>query len=73
MSVVTKTSGRTISGRCSLFVCRCCRTKYGWQHQPWCDKAALTRPACADCRYYRMRDRACIHPAKKYERGDDAE
>ncbi len=41
-----------IRGSCSLFACRCCRTKYGWEHQPWCTHDTLTEPTCDDCRYY---------------------
>lgn len=34
----------TIRGSCSRFVCRYCRTKYGWQHQDWCDYFGRTDP-----------------------------
>ena len=58
-------SENAIRGSCSLFVCRCCRTKYGWEHQEWCDLSALTQPSCKECRYFRERDGECVHPAKK--------
>ncbi len=52
-----------IRGSCSLFACRCCRTKYGWKHQPWCGLKLLTQPSCKDCRYFREQDSECTHPA----------
>ena len=52
-----------IRGSCELFVCRCCRTKYGWAHQVWCDTPDLLEPGCGDCRYFDAHGRECIHPA----------
>lgn len=54
-----------IRGSCSLFVCRLCRTKFGWEHQEWCDNYSLTEPACRDCRYNSARSGKCLHPIKK--------
>lgn len=68
-----------IRGNCSLFVCSCCRTKYGWEHQVWCEHYAVTVPSCRDCRYYRQQDGVCEHLAKKlrketlaYEKAQDS-
>ena len=63
----TMQSDHIIRGSCSLFVCRCCRTKYGWEHQDWCDAALLTEPTCKDCRYYSKKRDECIHPIHKRE------
>lgn len=57
-----------IRGSCPLFVCRSCRTKYGWAHQPWCDMCTLTLPTCEDCRYFSQHDNDCTHPAKKFRK-----
>lgn len=65
------TSEYTIRGSCSLFVCRCCRTKYGWEHQEWCDRYSVTEPTCRDCRYYSEQEHDCIHPALKKERKEE--
>ena len=64
-----KTSDHTIRGSCSLFVCRCCRTKFGWKHQDWCEIGFATEPVCTDCRYFNERCQKCVHPIKKSERG----
>lgn len=66
----TKQSEYVIRGRCSLFVCRCCRTKYGWEHQVWCDTPELLEPVCTDCYYYNARRKHCAHPAHKMKRRD---
>ncbi len=58
-----------IRGNCSCFVCRCCLTKYGWEHQSWCEVYSLTQPTCRDCRYYSERRSRCEHPVLKKERG----
>ena len=55
----------TIRGSCPLFVCRYCMTKYGWEHQEWCDYYTLTKPSCSDCRYYDPRAEECDHPSMK--------
>ena len=44
-------SENIIRGSCPDFVCRCCRTKYGWAHQIWCDEKTLLEPGCKDCQY----------------------
>ncbi len=62
-------SGNTIRGSCSLFACRCCRTKYGWAHRDWCEISASTSPGCADCRYFNRKEGECRHPALKKEKG----
>lgn len=59
-----------IRGSCLFFVCRCCRTKYGWAHQKWCDIGAVTEPGCKDCRYYSARADACRHPVHKQRKGE---
>lgn len=64
------TANEIISGNCSLFACRCCRTKYGWNHQKWCALSLVTHPACTECKYFRERDRECIHPAKKIRKDE---
>ena len=61
-----------IHGDCSLFACRCCRTKYGWTHQAWCENCLLTVPACMDCHYYHCLSGLCTHPALKRIRKEDA-
>lgn len=53
-----------IGGKCSMFACRICRTKYGWQHQPWCEAIHITAPVCADCCYLAANGE-CIHPLSK--------
>ena len=60
-----------IRGGCSFFACRCCRTKYGWEHQAWCEVFYLTEPDCADCYYYRQGMGSCVHPALKNVREED--
>lgn len=54
-----------IRGSCTDFVCRCCRTKYGWEHQIWCDYPELIEPVCDDCAYYNAKRDRCNHPTKK--------
>ena len=54
-----------IRGDCSYFVCCCCRTKFGWEHQEWCESRLLSEPSCEDCRYYSAGRGGCLHPAKK--------
>ncbi len=58
-------SDNIIRGNCSLFVCKICRTKYGWEHQKWCEYYSLTLPSCKDCRYFSENESECIHPTKK--------
>lgn len=60
----------TIRGRCSLFLCRDCRTKYGWEHQLWCPLRFVTQPSCKDCRYYWEQNGECTHPSKKQGKGE---
>ena len=55
----------TIRGSCSRFVCSCCRTKFGWEHQPWCDLYEMTEPTCTECRYHSKSTGECLHPALK--------
>ena len=57
-----------IHGSCSRFVCRYCRTKFGWRHQVWCEIAGRTEPLCQDCGYYHPSSEECRHPAIKQER-----
>ena len=59
-----------IHGDCSFFACRYCRTKYGWEHQAWCEMNFLTAPTCFDCQYYRRRAGSCKHPALKNRKED---
>ena len=59
----------TIRGSCSCFVCRCCRTKFGWEHQIWCDYPDLIEPSCMDCVYYNAKNDRCKHPAKNRNGG----
>lgn len=61
----------TISGSCPLFACRCCHTKFGWEHQEWCEAFSLTQPTCNDCMYHSERRGICIHPAKKRSGRED--
>ena len=56
-----------IRGDCSFFACRCCRTKFGWAHQKWCEIRAETFPTCSDCQYYNAQARMCRHPVVKKE------
>lgn len=70
MAVKTIQNENIIRGSCADFVCRCCRTKYGWEHQLWCDNTELTEPTCQDCFYYDQKHRRCKHPAKKMKRRD---
>lgn len=56
-----------IDAQCPDFVCRLCRTKTGWPHQRGCTETANVRPTCADCRYWREKDRRCHHPARRKE------
>ena len=72
MRYQTKTSDAVIRGSCPLFVCRCCRTKFGWTHQEWCEVGDLTEPTCTDCRYYSEHHQKCVHPIIKRKRGDTA-
>lgn len=57
-----------IHGSCSRFVCRYCRTKFGWRHQAWCEISGRTEPLCQDCGYYYPPSEECRHPAIKQER-----
>lgn len=59
-----------IRGSCPLFVCRCCRTKYGWRHQGWCEIGSVTEPTCLDCRYFHQTNSECVHPSQKREGRD---
>ena len=54
-----------IKAACAMFVCRMCRTKTGWKHQPWCALLALKKPTCKDCRYWSADRQVCAHPAAK--------
>ena len=66
-------AGALIGGDCSDYVCRRCYTKYGWRHQPWCERAALSQPSCRDCHYYKYKE-GCTHPARKIDwRDTDSE
>ena len=65
MRNISTSSDNIIHGKCSLFACRCCRTKYGWEHQRWCELSSVTEPACEKCRYYSGHNGRCAHPAKK--------
>lgn len=65
MSQNTDTSEYRILGSCSSFACRCCRTKYGWPHQTWCEYCSLIEPTCGYCLYYSTKQNACLHPALK--------
>ena len=58
-----------ISGNCTLFACRCCHTKYGFEHQEWCEAYRLICPNCRDCLYYDERKNECKHPVTKKEEG----
>ena len=58
-----------IRGNCPLFACRCCHTKYGFEHQEWCEAYQLTSPTCRDCLYYDVRKNECKHPVTKKEEG----
>ena len=58
-----------IRGSCPLFACRCCHTKYGFEHQEWCEAYQLTSPTCRDCLYYDERKNECKHPVNKKEEG----
>ncbi|MBQ5398631.1 MAG: hypothetical protein IIU14_04240 [Ruminococcus sp.] len=60
-----KISDNAIFGSCPLFACRRCRTKYGWEHQVWCEMSCVTRPTCVDCRYFSSQGGGCAHPAKR--------
>ena len=55
----------TIRGSCPLFACICCHTKYGFEHQSWCEAFGLTEPGCGDCLYHSAQKIICRHPAKK--------
>lgn len=61
----TMLSEYVIRGECSFFACRFCRTKYGWEHQSWCEYYWLSEPSCKDCRYFNTEHGDCIHPAQK--------
>ena len=59
-----------IRGSCPLFACRRCHTKYGFEHQEWCEAYRLTSPGCRDCLYHDDRQDECKHPVtKKREEG----
>ena len=53
---------------CPLFACRVCRTKTGWRHQSWCERADVTEPGCAECHYYDADCDRCRHPAEERRR-----
>ena len=55
----------TIRGSCPLFACRFCHTKYGWEHQEWCEAYQLTSPSCRDCLYFAQQRNRCERPAPK--------
>lgn len=57
-------SEHIIRGDCPLFACRCCHTKYGWNHQGWCEAYQLTAPTCKDCLYFGEQPEICLHPEK---------
>ena len=59
-----------IHGNCLHFACRCCYTKYGREHQGWCEAYRLTNPDCRDCVYFNERQNKCEHPMRKRERKD---
>lgn len=59
------TSENAIRGSCSCFACRCCLTKFGWEHQEWCEYRSLSEPSCKDCRYFNIGHSECAHPAMK--------
>ena len=65
MSQNTDTYEYRILGSCSFFACRCCHTKYGWDHQKWCETRTLVNVTCGDCLYYSAKLGVCIHPAIK--------
>ncbi len=71
MRLQTMQAENVIRGSCSFFVCKCCRTKRGWEHQPWCEYFSLTEPGCDDCHYCDRRGSGCVHPAKRIERRDN--
>ena len=60
-----------IRGNCPLFACRCCHTKYGWQHQEWCEMYQITNSACSDCLYFGGHPGICLHPEAKRKRKED--
>lgn len=70
MRKIMISSYNIIHGKCSLFACLCCRTKYGWEHQQWCELSMITQPTCRECRYYSERDGECTHPSKKQRKED---
>lgn len=53
---------------CPLFACRVCRTKTGWWHQSWCERADVKEPGCAECYYYDADCDRCRHPAEEWRR-----
>ena len=57
-----------IHGNCLHFACRCCYTKYGREHQGWCEAYRLTNPDCRDCVYFNERQNKCEHPMRKRQR-----
>lgn len=60
----------TIRGSCSYYVCRYCRTKFGRQHQEWCEIFDRIQPICQDCIYYIQSKSECRHPALNRKGGD---
>ncbi len=60
-----------IEAACAKYACRSCRTKTGWPHQSWCERAAVQKPDCGDCRYFDTEKVICIHPAVR-KGGDKA-
>lgn len=72
MSNKINQSENIIRGSCADFVCRCCLTKYGWEHQKWCDCGDLLNPECQDCIYYNLKRRRCNHPTHSKQKRRDA-
>ena len=58
---------KPIGGKCPLYVCACCRTKFGWKHQRWCSQKDVTEPDCSQCGYL-QNGTSCKHPIRKKER-----
>ncbi len=57
-------SGSGIVAGCPDLVCRVCRTKVGWPHQPWCKLGNKVQLACPDCRYYDGAHTVCAYPGR---------
>ncbi len=60
-----KKKDNIIGGKCEIFACRICRTKYGYKHQIWCELSHITLPQCEHCRYWSADGDVCKHPLKK--------